>query len=252
METIRPPATVSEMTANGRPSGSQATPPGTPLTSARVAVSANRRNDIACVATASAPRTTEASSGRALPPSERTTTSGSSTANSRSKSPSRAAARNASTTAHWPSRSVSGTGAPRTRRRARLASCRAAAVDRPTIGAISSNGNANTSCRTNATRSAGVRASRTARSARPSESPRSASCSGSIPSSGLTIGSGTCVSSGASRRVRRERSMFRHTRPTTVVSQPLRLSTSLVSVRLRRIQASCTASSASAREPSMR
>ena len=40
----------------------------------------------------------------------------------RSKSPAREAARKASTTAHWPSRSTSGTGAPWTWRRARLAS----------------------------------------------------------------------------------------------------------------------------------
>jgi hypothetical protein len=89
------------------------------------------------------------------------------------------------------------------------------------MGAISRNGTPNTSCNTNARRSAGVSASRTASSASPSESPRSASCSGSTPASGLTIGSGTCVSSGASRRVLRERSMFRHTRPTTVVSRPV-------------------------------
>jgi hypothetical protein len=41
IDTIRPPATVIEPTANGRPSGVQATAPGTPLTSARVAVSPN-------------------------------------------------------------------------------------------------------------------------------------------------------------------------------------------------------------------
>src|SRR3954449_4008847 len=41
IETIRPRATVSEMMANGRPSGVHATPPGTPLTRARVAVAAN-------------------------------------------------------------------------------------------------------------------------------------------------------------------------------------------------------------------
>jgi hypothetical protein len=46
--------------------------------------------------------------------------------------------------------------------------------------------------------------------------------------------------------------MFRHTRATTVVSQPARFSTSLVSVRLSRIQASWTASSASLSEPSIR
>ena len=61
-----------------------------------------------------------------MPPSDRSSTSGSRTARSRSKSPSRAAARNASTTAHWPSRSTSGTGAPCTRRRPRLASWRVA------------------------------------------------------------------------------------------------------------------------------
>jgi hypothetical protein len=46
--------------------------------------------------------------------------------------------------------------------------------------------------------------------------------------------------------------MSRHTRETTVVSHPPRFSTVLVSERLSRSQASCTASSASSREPSMR
>jgi polyisoprenoid-binding protein YceI len=48
---------------------------------------------------------------------------------------------------------------------------------------------------------------------------------------------------GSSRRALRERSRFRHTRATTVVSQAPRLSTPLVSDRLRRSQASWTASS---------
>ena len=187
-----------------------------------------------------------------MPPSDRSSTSGSRTARSRSKSPSRAAARKASTTAHWPSRSTSGTGAPWTRRRPRLASWRVAVGVRPTIGAISSNGTANTSCSTNATRSAGASESSTTSSASPTESPSRASCSGSMPASGLTMGSGTWVSRDASRRVLRDRSMLRQTRPTTVVSQARRFSTSLVSVRLRRIQASWTASSASLTEPSMR
>jgi hypothetical protein len=43
---------------------------------------------------------------------------------------------------------------------------------------------------------------------------------------------------GSSRRVLRERSTFRHTRATIVVSQPLRFSTPLASDRLRRSQAS--------------
>jgi hypothetical protein len=46
--------------------------------------------------------------------------------------------------------------------------------------------------------------------------------------------------------------MFRHTRATTVVSHPVKFWTSLVSARLTRSQASCTASSASADDPSMR
>jgi hypothetical protein len=46
--------------------------------------------------------------------------------------------------------------------------------------------------------------------------------------------------------------MFSETRATTVVSQPSRFSTSLVSARLRRSQASWTASSASLSEPSIR
>ena len=70
--TIRPPLTVRARTANGVPSGDQAMPPGVPLTRTRVAVSANRRNDIACLATAWAPRVTATRPGRAAPPSERT------------------------------------------------------------------------------------------------------------------------------------------------------------------------------------
>jgi hypothetical protein len=46
--------------------------------------------------------------------------------------------------------------------------------------------------------------------------------------------------------------MFRQTRETTVVSQLPRLSTALVSERLKRSQASWTASSASLEEPRIR
>ena len=88
--------------------------------------------------------------------------------------------------------------------------------------------------------------------ARPTESASSASCSGSIPSSRLTIGSGMYVTSGSSRRDWRDRSMSRHTRATTVVSHPPRFSMPLASERVRWIQDSCTASSASLSEPSMR
>ena len=69
---------------------------------------------------------------------------------------------------------------------------------------------------------------------------------------GSTIGSARCAPSGSSRRDLRERSMSRQTRATTVVSQPPRFSTPLVSARLSRSQASCTASSASLSEPSIR
>jgi hypothetical protein len=135
---------------------------------------------------------------------------------------------------------------------ARLASCRAAVGERPTMGAISSKGTSNMSCSTKATRSAGASLSSTTSSARPTASARSASCWGSIPSSGLTIGSGTRTPKGSSRRDLRERSMSRHTRATTVVSHPRRFSTPLVSARLRRSQVSWTASSASLSEPSIR
>src|SRR5213078_401539 len=47
-------------------------------------------------------------------------------------------------------------------------------------------------------------------------------------------------------------SMSRHTRATTVVNQPARLSTLPAPVRLSLIHASCTASSASLSEPSIR
>jgi hypothetical protein len=50
----------------------------------------------------------------------------------------------------------------------------------------------------------------------------------------------------------RERSMFKQTRATTVVSHPPRLSTALASERLSLSQASWTASSASLSEPSIR
>jgi hypothetical protein len=65
-------------------------------------------------------------------------------------------------------------------------------------------------------------------------------------------GSGTSGPNGSSRRDRRARSMSRHTRAITVVSQPRRFSTSDVSERLSRSQVSCTASSTSPDDPSIR
>ncbi len=118
--------------------------------------------------------------------------------------------------------------------------------------AISSNGTPNMSCSTKVSRSGGVSVSRTMSSASPTESASSASCSGSMRSARSTIGSGTYGLSGSSRRTARERSMFSDTRATTVVSHPQRFSISLGSERLSRSQASCTASSASLTEPSIR
>ncbi len=93
----------------------------------------------------------------------------------------------------------------------------------------------------------------TTSSAMPTESASSASCSGSTRDSGRITGSGTNVSSiGCSRRAARERSRSRQILPVTVVSQPPRLPISAGSTRPSRSQASCTASSASASEPSMR
>ena len=141
---------------------------------------------------------------------------------------------NASTTSRWAARPTSGSGAwPRTRRRARLASWRAASGERSTIGAISSNGTPNMSWRTNESRSAGVSVSMITKRAMPTESASSASCSGSSSPSRATSGSGT-LTSGCSARDLRERSMSRQTRPTTVVSQPPGFSIEPASARLSR------------------
>ena len=127
------------------------------------------------------------------------------------------------------------------------------------MGAISSKGTPKVSCKTNAIRSAGESVSSTTSSARPIPSASSAWCSGSIPSSRSTMGSGIRASEvsphgssgNRSRLDARERSMFRHTLPTTVVSHPPRFSTPPESERSRRSQASCTASSASLGDPSI-
>ncbi len=125
--------TVQPMTENSWPSGEHETTPAAPFTSAgRVrADRANCEKVSDCSATAVAPRNSLDKPARTTPPSDRSTTSGSSTATSASKSPPRAAARKASTTSRWRVRSASGeVAAPRTRRRARLASCLASGVNR--------------------------------------------------------------------------------------------------------------------------
>ena len=71
-------------------------------------------------------------------------------------------------------------------------------------------------------------------------------------SSRLTTGSGACTSESRSRRARRARSMFKHTRPTMVVSQACTFSTLRGSWPRIRSHASWSASSASLTDPSMR
>jgi hypothetical protein len=61
--------------------------------------------------------------------------------------------------------------------------------------------------------------------------------SGLLPLMPVATGSGASAVNGSSRREVRDRSMSRHTRATTVVSQPPRLSMPVVSARLSRSQA---------------
>ena len=99
----------------------------------------------------------------------------------------------------------------------------------------------------------GASRSSTTSSAMPTESASTASCSGSDWAALCSAGSAAVVlSSGSSRCAERELSMSRQTRETTVVSQPRRLSIPSAPERLRRSHASCTASSASASDPSIR
>ena len=229
------------------------TSPAAPLISAGCTNRAERENASAPFAQFCAPRISEGAPGTLAPSPMRTTTFGSSTARRPSKSPARTAARKASITTRWLLRSGSGTvSPPRTRRRARLASCLAAAGVRPTIGAISSKGRSNTSCSTNATRSAGASVSSTTRSAAPTESARRASCSGSFPLLLFALGSTGRASNASSRSELRDRNMSRHTRATIVVSQPRMFRMPVAPLWSIRSQAFWTASSASASEPSIR
>ncbi|QOC91778.1 hypothetical protein [Micromonospora craniellae] len=119
---MRPPVTAKAITDNGRPPAITTTP-AVPLTTAGRANGESPPNDVAWAATVAAPRITVVYRARSVPPSDRSTTSGCSTATSPSMSPSRAAARNASTTSRCRTPISSGSGdCPRTRRRARLAS----------------------------------------------------------------------------------------------------------------------------------
>ena len=140
----------------------------------------------------------------------------------------------------------------RTRRRARLASWRVASGERSTIGAISSNGTANMSCSTNASRSAGAERLEHHQQREPDRVGQQRLVLGVGPVGAVDDRLGHARAERLLRRVSRERSMFRETRPTTVVSQPPRFSTVAASVRFSRSHASWTASSASLSEPSIR
>ena len=158
---------------------------------------------------------------------------------------------NAWATSRWDGSSSSLSPAPCTRLRARLASCRVATADRPTMAPMSSNDSAKRSCSTKATRSAGLSVSSTTIMAEPTASASRTSRSGSVGSDAATAPS-AWIAGAAFSRVLRARSMSRHTCVITVVSQPPRLSTALASARVIRSHVSCRASSASLVEPSMR
>ena len=99
--------------------------------------------------------------------------------------------------------------APLTRRRALLASCLAAAGDRPTMGAISSKGRSNMSWRTKARRSPGPgNRGRPGEPGRPNR-PGATRLPVRRSPAGLMTGSGRCTSRDSSRRTLRERSMLR-------------------------------------------
>jgi predicted enzyme related to lactoylglutathione lyase len=184
---ILPPVIVKANTTRDWPPCAH-TAPAAPSMSAGRAAAARPEN---VPATARAPTTSLSAPICAAAASARSTMSGSSIASRASKSPSREAARKAATTSRC--RETSGRiGSPGPacwiRRRARLASCRVAVGESSTIGAISSNGTANMSCSTNASRSAGVSVSSTTSKARPTESASTASCSGSVPGTSPATG----------------------------------------------------------------
>jgi hypothetical protein len=120
-----PALTVKPPTENGSPSRFE-TAPAAPLMSAGCMTRPSCEKVSAQPVTASDPRTSTNLPTGTGPRSARSTTSLSSTVSSAPKSPSRAA-RKTSTTSRWRARSASGTAfSSRTRRRARLASCRVA------------------------------------------------------------------------------------------------------------------------------
>ena len=185
--------------------------------------------------------------------SARSTTSGSSTATSASKSPSREAARNASTTSRW--RVEVGVGErvlaldAAARAAGELAGRRRGAVEDPR-DLVEGHGEHVVQHEREPLGRAQRLEHDEQREADRVGQQRLVLGVGAVLA--VTIGSGRCTPKDSSRRDRRERSMFSDTRATTVVSQPPRFSISRLSERLSRSQASCTASSASLSEPSIR
>ena len=164
------------------------------------------------------------------PPSARSATSGSSTSSSASKSPSLSGGGERVEDAAL-GRQVRGGGwrgpNPAPGAAGQLGGRgRRAAHD---LADLRRTGTPNMSCSTNAIRSRGFSASSTTSRAKVTASACSADAAGSA-SRRVTTGSGTWKSSDSSRRDFRDRRRSRQTRLTTVVSQPRRLTTSLVSV----------------------
>ncbi len=124
---------------------------------------------------------------------------------------------------------------------------RQAAGDRPRAWPTSSNVSPNTSCSTNAARSAGLSVSRTTSIAHDTVSARLTESAGS---GAVSTGSGSHGPTYFSRRVRAERSVSSAIREVVVTSQPVRSRIASRSLPWSLIQASWTASSASARVPS--
>jgi hypothetical protein len=137
--SITPLVIVKLRTDIGRPSA-RATTPAAPSTSAgRVAYELAAQWKVAiCPESSRTPRSAARPPGTA-PRSVRSTTSGWSTATSASRSPPRAA-EGVDDLALARQVEIGDGGSARTRRRARLANCRAAAGERPTIGAIETRG----------------------------------------------------------------------------------------------------------------
>ena len=243
---------MNEATANSSPLGAQETTPGVPFTSTRRELSANRRNVFAPAATASAPCTTRRKPGRRTPPSAALHDIGVEqreqclevTVASRGEEGihDRALTIEVGVGHRCSPHATSGTARQLARGGRRAPDDGGDLVERHREHVVEHEGDA---------LGRGQRVEH--------DEQREAD---RVPEQRLLLGVhpvlsaqdrvGMCGSRGASRRVLRDRRMFRQTRATTVVSQARRFSISFASVRLSRIQVSWIASSASLSEPSMR